>query len=49
MSDNYQIRIEDAVIGACLIDSHAIDTAIGLGITIEHFSQQNAKEIYKVY
>jgi len=46
MSDNYQIRIEDAVIGACLIDSHAIDTAIGLGITIEHFSQQNAKEIY---
>jgi len=46
MTDDYQKRIEDCVIGACLIDCSAIDTAIGLGINIEHFTQQNAKEIY---
>ena len=46
MTDDSQKKIEDAVIGACLIDSTAIDTAVGLGITIENFTQQNAKEIY---
>lgn len=48
MTDNYQKKIEDAVIGACLTDGSAVETAIGLGITIEHFSQLNAKELFMI-
>jgi len=48
MIDEYQRRIEDAVIGACLVDGDCVETAIGLGIICDHFTQLDARETWNI-